>query len=149
LGESHPHTWELIIHGAKITDSFTLFNEIEKMIENFLLQYQDRFINTVQPFTTINPTLENICTHFKERIQEMLHAKGWLLLSIELSETPARAYVISMPDEAETRKLNYEKISGEAMQDIVDKLVSEKLDSLHPPAVGGGCSAAEQRRREL
>lgn len=130
LGESHPHTWELILHAAKITDSFAPFNEIEKMIEDFLLQYKDVFINTVQPFTTINPTLENICTYFKVCTQEMLHAKGWLLLSTELSETPSRAYVISMHDEAESKKSYYEKAGDEKIQDVVDKLVSEKLDSL-------------------
>lgn len=130
LGESHPHTWELIIHGAKITDDFAPFNEIEKKIEDFLSQYQDVFINTVQPFTTINPTLENICTHFKTSIQELLYLKGWLLLSIELSETPTRAYVISMHDEAESKKSYYEKAGAETNQDVVDELVFEKLDSL-------------------
>lgn len=134
LGEKHPHTWELILHTAKISDNFVPFNEIEKMIEDFLSQYQDVFINTIQPFTTINPTLENICTFFKGKIQQMLYDKGWLLLSIELSETPTRAYVISVADEAQLNKqqgMGYNRdIEQVKMQDIVDKLASEKLEVL-------------------
>ncbi|MDD3706104.1 MAG: hypothetical protein PHC45_08600, partial [Clostridiaceae bacterium] len=58
------------------------------------------------------------------------YLKGWLLLSIELSETPTRAYVISMHDEAESKKSYYEKAGAETNQDVVDELVFEKLDSL-------------------
>ncbi len=134
LGEKHPHTWELILHTAKISDNFVPFNEIEKMIEDFLSQYQDVFINTIQPFTTINPTLENICTFFKGKIQQMLYDKGWLLLSIELSETPTRAYVISMADEAQLNKQynreNNREIDEIKMQDIIDQLAAAKLDLL-------------------
>jgi len=134
LGENHPHTWELILHTAKMTDNFVRFDEIEKMIENFLSQYQDVFINTIRPFTTINPTLENICSYFKGEIQQMLYDKGWLLLSIELSETPTRAYVISVADEAQLNKqqgMGYNRdIEQVKMQDIVDKLASEKLEVL-------------------
>lgn len=138
LGESHPHTWELILHGAKTNDNFVPFDEIEKMIEGFLSRYQDVFINTVPPFTTINPTLESICTYFKGKLQEMLHEKGWLLLSIELSETPTRAYVISMVDEVQARKQNSKEndkengreIKEDKMQDVVDQLAVEKLNLL-------------------
>jgi len=133
MGESHPHTWEVILNTMKITDNFVLFNEVEKMCEEFLSQFQNVFINTVQPFTTVNPTLENICIYFKEKIQNMLHEHGWLLLSIELSETPSRSYVISVTDEFEASRSYQGDQSNETMQDIVDRLANEKVNSLLNP----------------
>lgn len=130
LGQSHPHTWEIIVNSVKITDSFVPFNELENSIEAFLLRYQDVLINTVEPFTTINPTLENICTYFKECIQEMLYEKEWLLLSIELSETPTRSYLISVSNELDTDKAFYNMQSEEILQDILDKLTKDKLNAL-------------------
>lgn len=130
LGQSHPHTWEIMMNTVKITDSFMLFNEIENTIEAFLSRYQDVSVNTVEPFTTINPTLENICTYFKECIQEMLYEMGWLLLSIELSETPTRSYVISVSNELDMNKAFYNSQSEETLKEILDKLTNEKLEAL-------------------
>ncbi len=129
VGQSHPHTWEVILNVMKVTDNFVLFDEVEKVCEEFLLRYQDVFINTVQPFTTVNPTLENLCIYFKEKLQEMLHDMGWLLLSIELSETPSRAYVISVTDEMTVRKSYFENQSEETLQEIIDKMTKRKMDS--------------------
>lgn len=130
LGQSHPHTWEIVIHSVKITDSFVRFEDIEKTIETFLKRFQDVSINTVEPFTTTNPTLENICTYFKECIQEMLYEKGWLLLSIELSETPTRSYVISVSNQLDKNETFYNSQSEQALQDILEKLTEEKLNSM-------------------
>ena len=130
MGQSHPHTWEVILNVMKVTDNFVLFNEIEKICEDFLSRFQDVFINSIQPFTTINPTLENICTYFKERLQEMLHEKGWLLISIELSETPARSFVISVTDDMDIRKSFFDNKTEETLQQIVDRMTDEKVNSL-------------------
>jgi len=134
MGEIHPHTWEVILNVLKITGNFVLFNEIEKMCEGFLSQYQDVIINEIPPFTTVNPTLENICGFFKEEIQKMLQEKGWLLLSIELSETPARAYVISTIDELVTEKPTFDMESEERLQDIVERLADAKITSMSKKA---------------
>ncbi|MEL7656756.1 MAG: 6-carboxytetrahydropterin synthase [Bacillota bacterium] len=146
MGQSHPHTWEVILNVIKITDNFVLFNDVEKMCEDFLLRFQDVFINSVQPFTTINPTLENICTYFKERLQEMLHAKGWLLLSIELSETPARSFVISVTEEMDVRKSFLDNKTEETLQQIVDRMTEEKVDSLKKARSLTPEQAAEQEQ---
>jgi 6-pyruvoyltetrahydropterin/6-carboxytetrahydropterin synthase len=103
------------------------------MCEDFLSRFQDVFLNTVTPFTTINPTLENLCTYFREKLQEMLHEKGWLLLSIELSETPSRSYVISVIEEMEVRKSFYSSKSEEALQEIIDRMTKEKMDAMKKP----------------
>jgi 6-pyruvoyltetrahydropterin/6-carboxytetrahydropterin synthase len=99
LGEEHPHTWEITIQTIKVKEDFITFNAIEKDMEKYLDSFQDRYLNKNAPFITLNPTLENICIYFKEAFQKILVQKGWLLLSIEMSETPTRSYMIDISDE--------------------------------------------------
>jgi 6-pyruvoyltetrahydropterin/6-carboxytetrahydropterin synthase len=149
MGQSHPHTWEVILNVMKVTDNFVLFDEVEKMCEEFLSRFQDVFINTVEPFTTINPTLENLCNYFKEKLQESLHDMGWLLLSIELSETPSRSYVISVIEEMEVRKSYFESESEETLQEIIDKMTKEKMDSMKKPPSAKQTEEQEKELREI
>jgi len=146
VGQSHPHTWEVILNVMKVTDNFVIFDEVEKMCEEFLSRFQDVYINTVQPFTTVNPTLENLCTYFKEKLQEMLHGMGWLLLSIELSETPSRSYVISVTDEMSVRKSYFDSQSEETLQEIIEKMTKEKMDSMSKAKNSSGEQTAEREK---
>lgn len=130
MGQRHPHTWEVILNVLKVTNNLILFDEVEKICEEFFSDYQDVFINTVQPFITINPTLENLCTYFKDKLQEMLHEKGWLLLSIELSETPSRSYIISVTNELEFGKFYFDREAEETLQGVIDKMASKKMNSI-------------------
>jgi 6-pyruvoyltetrahydropterin/6-carboxytetrahydropterin synthase len=145
MGQSHPHTWEVILNVMKVSDNFILFNEIEKMCEDFLSRFQNGFINQIEPFTTINPTLENLCGYFKEQLHEMLYEKGWLLLSIELSETPSRSYVISVSEETEARKSYFDSSTEEAMQEVVNRLAAAKIASMEQ---GKETSAAPDEAQE-
>ncbi len=106
LGEEHPHTWEITLDTVKLEDNFIIFNDIEKNIEEYLQKFQDKYINNITPFNTLNPTLENICAYFKECFESLLMENKWLLLSIEISETPTRSYIIDVSDE-----INYNNIS--------------------------------------
>lgn len=146
MGNNHPHTWEVILNVMKITDNFVLFDEIEKICEEFLSHYQDVNINQTQPFTTINPTLENLCTYFKDKLREMLHEKGWLLLSIELSETPARSYVINVTDEMEDKKSYFNSRSEETMQEIIDRMTTKKIESMSKGRTSSAELAAQQEK---
>lgn len=130
LGEEHPHTWEIIINTVKLKESFIIFNDVEKEIEKYLKIFQDRYLNEVRPFTTLNPTLENICEYFKDTLQSLLIENGWLLLSIEISETPTRSYIIDISDEVdynaykpETEKLN---IVYEEAENKINKIKNSK-----------------------
>lgn len=146
VGQSHPHTWEVILNVMKVTDNFVLFDEVEKMCEEFLLRYQDVYINTVKPFTTVNPTLENLCAYFKEKLQEMLHGKGWLLLSIELSETPSRAFLINVTDEMEAGQSYFNRKSEETLQEIIDRMTTVKMDSMSKGKAPSPEQAADQEK---
>ncbi|NCB42714.1 MAG: 6-pyruvoyl tetrahydrobiopterin synthase [Clostridia bacterium] len=100
-GVKHPHTWEITLDMLKVKEGFVQFNELESQIERFMMRFQDVTLNEVPPFDVINPTLENACEYFKDQFQEILSKNGWVLLIISMSETPTRAYVISLMNDQE------------------------------------------------
>lgn len=130
LGQEHPHTWEITLDTIKVTDGFIQFNHIEKTIEEFLGQYQDRSMNEVEPFTTLNPTLENICEYFKGSIRELLAERGWLLLKIEISETPSRSYMVDLVESAdiEAEEEIVARKNPEEKEKTIDTMANEWID---------------------
>lgn len=104
LGERHPHTWEIVLCTLKIQEDFVQFDRVEQQIEEFIDQFQESYMNDIPPFDLINPTLENCCEYFKDQISELLRKEGWLLLMIEMSETPTRSYVINLLDESDNNQ---------------------------------------------
>lgn len=120
LGERHSHTWEITINTLKIKNNFVQFDRLEQQIEEFFSRYQESYLNEVPPFHLVNPTLENCCEYFKQELAELLRKEGWLLLLIEMSETPTRAYVINILDEIGD---NHNKDMEAIADAILDKLV--------------------------
>ncbi|MDD5949675.1 MAG: 6-carboxytetrahydropterin synthase [Lachnospiraceae bacterium] len=123
FGERHPHTWEIAITVLKYRENFVEFGEVEKRIEEFLEPYQNRMLNEVPPFDTINPTLENVCENFKDRLKELLNGLGWVLLKVEMSETPTRTYVINLLDETkwETKEQSVDTIADLMLEKIMEQ----------------------------
>lgn len=109
MGQVHPHTWEITLNVIKGRDEFVEFYVLERKVEEFMEKFQDRLLNDIKPFDVLNPTLENCCEYFKDRLVEILNKEGWIFLMMEMSETPARSYVVSLIDEgenADTQSLN-------------------------------------------
>ncbi len=128
LGQNHPHTWEITLDTLKVTDGFIQFDSIEKAVDNYLLQFQDKDLNTVPPFDVINPTLENLCGYLATEMDALLQKHGWLMTRMELSETPARSYIIDRSDETGER---IPEIFGEQIaQETVHDIAAQKLDQL-------------------
>lgn len=98
-GEIHPHTWEITIDILELQDNFNEFSNIEKIIDEIIEPFQDKLINDVAPFNETNPTLENICEYFKNLIEQRMIEIGYLLLTIGMSETPSRSFIINLIDE--------------------------------------------------
>ena len=124
MGERHPHTWEITIHVLKEKQEFIQFSNLEKKIENWMNNYQDKFLNEVPPFDMINPTMENCCDYFKDNLKEILQSEGWTLLNIEMSETPTRSYVVNLFDMEDRGSMNqdYDSVAGEILEDILNNL---------------------------
>ena len=133
-GQEHPHTWEIVIYTLQLSDMFTMFTEIEKKIEEFLSTFQDKNLNLIEPFNSINPTLENICFFIKDEVERLLIDKGWILLRIEISETPSRTFIIDMSDDKNLSDLQNEKDNNtdyEEISNVVDdNILSSVLSSV-------------------
>jgi 6-pyruvoyltetrahydropterin/6-carboxytetrahydropterin synthase len=43
--------------------------------------------------------MENCAHYFKDRLLEILNKDGWIFLMMEMSESPARSYVINLMEE--------------------------------------------------
>lgn len=94
-GEVHPHTWEIIISVISDQDKMTPFANIERKMDEIMKRYQDQLLNNCAPFDTIVPTVENAAKYFFGFIQDNIIQEGWILLMLELSETPTRSFVIN------------------------------------------------------
>lgn len=122
MGESHPHTWEIVIHTIKSQKDFIMFSEVEKSIEQFLEKYQNQFINKYEPFNKTNPTLENITRYFLQEMKGILEPLGWIVFSIEVSETPTRSYIISLVENNIVNDLEKKNLA----RDIIENVFQEE-----------------------
>jgi 6-pyruvoyltetrahydropterin/6-carboxytetrahydropterin synthase len=138
-GKKHPHTWEITMHMLKMKNEFIEFSYIETQIEEVLFVYQDKFLNDIQPFNTINPTLENIAIYLKDEICNLLNRENWILLYFEVSETPTRSYIINLKKEQfdfsandksvqERRCFEYVKQRQHVAEDIADNIIKSVLE---------------------
>ncbi len=97
-GQIHSHTWEVAMGIAMATQGMVRFSDIEKKVNTLLDKYQDKYLNDIEPFNAINPTLENVCDYLFRLVSKELQESGWLLLNMEMSETPSRVYHVSELD---------------------------------------------------
>lgn len=125
IGQNHPHTWEVTLDVLKARQDFVQFDVIEKNVEHYFEKYQDGNLNKIPPFDVMNPTLENITNHFKQNLFNILAEMGWLLIKIEVSETPARSYIIET--DAEINSLLTENITEES---TINNAVDEKIEMI-------------------
>ena len=91
---------------------FGVTKKVTDVLDNAGLAYE--VYSQIKP----NPTIENVCLYFKEKLQEILNAMGWIFLMIEMSETPGRTYVISMLDEQEMEQ-------NQTVQTLTDLILDE------------------------
>lgn len=93
LGEMHPHTWSIALY-INTDGEYSEFYKIEQFIEALLDEYQNKNFNEIPPFDVLNPTLENIGTVLFNQIELLLQEKAIKIDKMEISETPARIYVV-------------------------------------------------------
>lgn len=116
LGERHPHTWQISLYLVNCKDDFMKFHEVEHMIEDYLGQYQESYLNEQPPFDTMNPTLENMAHCFMEELQKKLNRLNWVIFTMEMSETPTRSYIISNVENNIIQEVENRNIAEEILQ---------------------------------
>ena len=94
-GETHSHCFELILNVIPMRSDEIRFYLLEKYVDDILKPYQNKVINEVPPFNRINPTVENLCRAFSDMIKAKIAEHNALVVSVQLSETPTRSFIIN------------------------------------------------------
>ena len=77
---------------AQDSDGVVLgFGEARKMVEDIVLDYNESLLNTVEPFTTIQPTSENLAKVIFERLKAQLDSDEIRLKQIRVWESPTNS----------------------------------------------------------
>ncbi len=74
------------------------FYDIEKNLHQALDELSGKFLNDLPEFKTVNPTVENVTEYLFTKIDKTLRDNGAQLLRIEVSDSPTRAYCISVTE---------------------------------------------------
>ncbi|WP_412053049.1 6-carboxytetrahydropterin synthase [Lactiplantibacillus plantarum] len=96
-GKKHTHTWEIVCE-LHTVDAMVAFYDIEKNLHQALDELSGKFLNDLSEFKTVNPTVENVTEYLFTKIDKTLRDNGAQLLRIEVSDSPTRAYCISVTE---------------------------------------------------
>ncbi|WP_436696956.1 6-carboxytetrahydropterin synthase [Lactiplantibacillus pentosus] len=96
-GKKHTHTWEIVCE-LHTVDAMVAFYDIEKNLHQALDELSGKFLNDLPEFKTVNPTVENVAEYLFKKIDNTLRENGAQLMRIEVSDSPTRAYCISVTD---------------------------------------------------
>lgn len=91
--EIHPHTWEVVMYINVHPEMFINFTEIENKISNYFEKYEGKYLNDLEDFKAIEPTMENITVKVFEDLKRSLGSKIDID-RVEVSENPTRTYII-------------------------------------------------------
>lgn len=90
----HPHTWEIAISFGSKTTEIVNFSEFEEELDKYFANYEGKYLNELENFIGINPTMENIGKILYGDIKQLLAKKDLYFKSVEISENPTRTYII-------------------------------------------------------
>lgn len=96
-GKKHTHTWEIVCE-LHTVDAMVAFYDIEKNLHQALDELSGKFLNDLPEFKTVNPTVGNVTEYLFTKIDKTLRDNGAQLLRIEVSDSPTRAYCISVTE---------------------------------------------------
>ena len=96
-GKKHTHTWEIVCE-LHTVDAMVAFYDIEKNLHQALDELSGKFLKDLPEFKTVNPTVENVTEYLFTKIDKTLRDNGAQLLRIEVSDSPTRAYCISVTE---------------------------------------------------
>ena len=125
-GEIHPHTWEFTLEILVDREKIMIFNDVETAVNEFFSTYQNKTINTVVPFDTINPTIENVTDYFAGELYNIINQFGTTLIKISSSETPSRTYIYDFMDKYEYAK-DIEEKESKTIDNVIEQIIKRGL----------------------
>ncbi|NQW20670.1 MAG: 6-carboxytetrahydropterin synthase [Chloroflexi bacterium] len=94
-GPPHHHSFRveaLMETSAQDSDGVVLgFGDAKKLIESIVLDYNESLLNTVEPFTRIQPTSENIAKVIFDRLKVQLTTNDIRLKQVRVWESPTNS----------------------------------------------------------
>ncbi|WP_432666248.1 6-carboxytetrahydropterin synthase [Wukongibacter baidiensis] len=90
----HPHTWEIAISFGSRTTEIVNFSQFEKELDKYFANYEGKYLNELEEFMDVNPTMENIGKILYKDIKKLLDKKDLYFKTVEISENPTRTYII-------------------------------------------------------
>jgi len=91
----HGHNWQVKASvGASTLDSISVvmdFHELERRMQSIFARFEDRHLNEVAPFDSLNPSAENVALYIGQNLALPPRVR---LLSIEVWETPANSALV-------------------------------------------------------
>lgn len=74
------------------------FFDIEKSLNTAIDELSGKFLNDLPEFKVINPTVENVTEYLFNEIDGILRKNNAVLLRIEVSDSPTRAFCIDITE---------------------------------------------------
>lgn len=96
IGQEHPHTYEINYQFQRVDNQFIRFDQVESQIAAILDPLNGAFLNEIPPFDKTNPTLENLTDYLCDQFAKRLKTLNCVLKSIQVSESPTRAFRIEL-----------------------------------------------------
>jgi len=93
--QAHYHTFKIVLYINNQKSGFVSYDDVEKIIDDYLKQYQGKYLNDTVSFKNLNQTIENIGIVFYDHLRPITLSYGFNLLKLEISETPTRIFSIS------------------------------------------------------
>lgn len=129
MGKVHFHTFEISIFLRMLNNKFIIYNKAEQIIKKVLDKYSDKQLNMIEPFDKLDPTIENIGDVLYSKLKEVLENNSMELVRLEMSETPARTYIVN----GGNRKVSklHRQIMRIALNNIIKLSENDILDEIY------------------
>jgi 6-pyruvoyltetrahydropterin/6-carboxytetrahydropterin synthase len=128
-GQTHPHTWEFCLNIKMPRSEFVPFDAFEEKINKYFARLQNTVLNDVEPFTEIEPTLENMVDLFAAELYEVVAKIGGRLAYVEGSEGPTRSYITRIESGVESEILEVD--ANHAIDSYIDQLIDNSMNGQH------------------
>ncbi len=90
----HPHTWELTLLLTSSNNELIKFSYLESKISQYLKNFEQKSLNTLEVFINKNCTTEDIAYTFFEDLSNVVLKDDIVLDCLELSENPTRTFIV-------------------------------------------------------
>lgn len=90
----HFHDISIAVFVLDKGEKFIMYDDTEKKVRDYIKLYNEKYINEIEPFDEVIPTIENIGREFYRNLKIILGEDNYVITKLEISEIPTRTYII-------------------------------------------------------